>query len=58
MSDYLLDRAREKGPQRKADPAVERKLEAAREKPLTVRPLPEQPGLRRHFPREGEGPSR
>ena len=58
MSDYLLDRTREKGPQRKADPAVERKREAAREQPLTVRPLPEQPGLRRHFPMEVEGPSR
>ena len=58
MSDYLLDRTRERGPQRKADPAVERKPEAAREKPLTVRPLPDQPGLRRLFPREVEGPSR
>ena len=46
MSDYVLDRAREKGLER----------EAAREKPPSVRHLPEQPGFRRHFPREG--PSR
>ena len=55
MSDYLLDRTREKGPQRKADPAVERSQEAAREQPPLVRPLPEQPGFRRHFPRGGGG---
>ena len=58
MSDYVLDRAREKGPQRKPESAVEREREAAREKPPPARPLPEQPGFRRHFHREVAGPSR
>ena len=58
MSDYVLDRAREKGPQRQADSAVERGRDAAREKPPPVRPLPEQPGFRRHFHREVAGPGR
>ena len=58
MSDYVLDRAREKRPQHKADSAVEREREAAREKPAPVRTLPEQPGFLRHFHREVQGPSR
>ena len=58
MSDYVLDRSREKGPQHDTEAAVERGREAARDKPAPVRSLPELPGSRRHFPREVEGPSR
>jgi len=54
MSDYVLDRTREKSADR--DPEAE----AGRERlaPEPVRPVPEQPGFRRHFHKEGAGPSR
>ena len=58
MSDYVLARSREKGPQHDTEPAVKREREAAREMPAPVRPLPGQPGFRRPFHRQVEGPSR
>ena len=58
MSDYVLDRSRKQGPQHQAEPAVDREREAVREKPAPMRSLPEQPGFRRHFHRQVEGPSR
>ena len=58
MSDYVLDRTREKGQGREAEPAVERDLDARRDTPAPFRPRQEQPGFRRHFHREAAGPSR
>ena len=54
MSDYVLDRTREKAPGREAEAATGREHLA----PEPVRPVPEQPGYRRHFHREVAGPSR
>ena len=58
ITDYVLDRAREKGPRHDTEPAVERGREATREKPPPLRSLPGQPGFRRPFQRGVEGPSR
>lgn len=54
MSDYVLDRAREKAPDRAAKSATRRERPA----PEPVRPAPEQPQFRGHFQREAGGPSR
>ena len=58
MSDYVLDRTREKGPKREAEPAVGRDLDTRRDTPEPFRPRPERPGFRRPFQREVAGPSR
>ena len=59
MSDWVLDRAREKGQKREAESAVERDMDATRDTPEPFRPRQEQPGFRRPpFQREVAGPSR
>ena len=58
ISDYVLDRGREKGPERESGPAVERERGLAREHSAPTGPSPERPGFRRLFPREIEAPSR
>ena len=58
MTDYVLDRVRAKGQERKAESAVERDLDVRRDGPEPLRPRQEQPGFRRHFHRGAAGPSR
>ena len=58
MSDWVLDRAREKGQERKAESPVERERDLTRDTPEPVRLRQEQPGFRRHFHRGVAGPSR
>ena len=53
MSDYVLDRGRDKGPERESGSATERDRQARPPVP-TQQHLPKQ---RRVFPREMEGPS-
>ena len=54
MSDYVLERTREKAPDRESEAAAGRERPA----PEPVRPLPEQPGYHRRFHREVAGPTR
>ena len=54
MSDYILDRGREKGPERESEPATERNRSAQRPIPAE----PDRPGQLRLFQREVAMPSR
>ena len=54
MSDYVLDRTREKTPDRESEAATGRERPTAQ----PARPAPEQPEYRRLFLREVAGPSR
>ena len=54
MSDCVLDRTREKAPDRESGAAAGRERSALQ----PVRPAPEQSGYRGHLHRELAGPSR
>ena len=54
VSDYVLDRAREKAPDRQSGAAAGRERSALQ----PVRPAPEKSGYRRHLHRELAGPRR
>ena len=54
MSDYVLARGREEGPERESGPVTERDRSARQLVPAAQKP----PELRKLFPREMEGTSR
>lgn len=54
MSDYVLARGREEGPERESDPVTERDRSARQLVPAEPKP----PELRKLFPHEMEGTSR